>query len=416
MSSLSQADIDALMAGDTALKEATENTGEIDISEYTEENGTLTLEMPTLEISTPETEEEFFAANDNLEEDISEYFSPTEIDALGEIGNICMGTSATTMYTLLGRKVTITTPTVALYKPENILANYRCPFLAISVEFVEGLFGRNLLIIKDYDAALITDLLMGGEGIVDKDNIVLNEIHLSAMSEVMNQMMGSSATAMSNMMNDCVNITPPQVSRVEADESITKFLDAGQPVVKISFDMEIEGLLKSKLLQIMPIDVGKELIASLMHVEQEPEEKEPEKIEIPVKESPLLDERASAISPRSQERKKAPPIETTRVQSVKPATYQSFDDQDEISSAVDSNASNFDLINDIPLQVTVELGKTKKNLSDVLNFGVGSIIVLDKQAGDLVDVIVNGKKIAKGEVVIIEENYGVRITEILRKG
>ena len=343
--------------------------------------------------------------DESFREDILQFFDSNEIDALGEIGNICMGTSATIMYTLLGRKVTITTPTVALYKIDNVLASYKNPYLAISVEFIDGLVGKNLLVLSDYDAALITDLLMGGDGVINKKEFELSEIHLSAMSEVMNQMMGSAATAMANMMDDNVNISPPQVARAEVGDSIGKFLDWESPVVKISFDMEIEGLLKTKLLQIMSIKMAKELISSLMHIGEGPEEA-PAPPPPPPKPQPA--------APPKQQPAPPPQPEKQHVKAVKPASYQSFDEPVPAAFAADVNTANFELINDIPLQVTVELGKARKNLNDVLNFGIGSIIVLDKQAGELVDVIVNGKRIAKGEVVIIDENYGVRITEIVK--
>lgn len=337
----------------------------------------------------------------DIQEDITQYFSADQVDALGEIGNICMGTSATTMYALLGRKVSITTPKVGLYKLDNVFSSFKWPFLAINVEFTEGMSGKNLLIIKDYDAAVITDLLMGGEGHIDRNNIVLNEIHLSAMSEVMNQMIGSAATAMADMMSQGVNISPPEVQRATADDDVTNFLEGSPLVVKISFDMEIEGLLKSKLMQIMTIETANMMIDKLMPKEI----KEPE----PPKAAPVPPPPAVQSAPS---RASAPP-EPKKVQPVKAAAYQSFDEPFLASSSDISNI-NYDLINDIPLNVTVELGKAKKNLKEVLNFGIGSIIVLDKLAGELVDVIVNGKRIAKGEVVVIDDNYGVRITEILR--
>lgn len=340
------------------------------------------------------------------QEDISAYFSADEVDALGEIGNICMGSSATTMYALLGRRVNITTPRVGMYKSENVLSAFQWPFLAISVEFTEGMIGKNLLVMKDYDAAIITDLLMGGEGTVDKKNIVLNEIHLSAMSEVMNQMIASAATAMANMMSHEVNISPPEVQEATASDDVSRFLDGSSLVLKISFDMEIEGLLKSKLMQMMTIDMARSMIKKLMPTE----DPDPVPAPKPVAAPPPPPPPSPAPQPAAQ-RPEAPP-EPKRVQAVKPATYQSFDEPP-ASSAQITNV-NYDLINDIPLQVTVELGKARKNLSEVMNLGVGSIIVLDKQAGELVDVIVNGKRLAKGEVVVIDDNYGVRITEIIR--
>jgi flagellar motor switch protein FliN len=376
MSDMTQEEIDALIGGGTTA---------------------VTQEMLAEDERDLQTFEEIDAQG---REDISAYFGPDQIDALGEIGNICMGTSATTMYALLGRRVNITTPTVALYKAENVLSAFKWPFLAISVEFTEGMFGKNLLIIKDYDAAIITDLLMGGEGHIDKNKIILNEIHLSAISEVMNQMIGSAATAMANMMNHEVNISPPVVEQASAEDDAASYLDGAPLVIKISFDMEIDGLLKSKLMQIMPIDMANMMIEKLMPTEKP--------------EPPKAAAQTAAPAPKPAAPKPAaPPNDAKRVQPVKPATYQSFDEPF-IASTAEISHINYDLINDIPLQVTVELGKARKNLSEVLNLGIGSIIVLDKLAGELVDVIVNGKRIAKGEVVVIDDNYGVRITEIMR--
>lgn len=368
-----------------------------------------------------ETQAEGTIDSDAQGEDLSQYFNPAEVDAIGEIGNICMGTSATTMYTLLNRKVTITTPTVELFRAENILNSYKCPFVAVSVGFVEGLVGKNLFIVKDYDAKLITDLLMGGEGDVDND-VELGELHFSAMSEVMNQMMGSAATAMSNMLGKPINISPPQVSRIEYYESVAKFLDSevSTPVVKVSFDMEIEGLLKSKLLQIMTMDMTKELISLLMSPEPDVEnaKMETKTMQSTISSSPAPAAPPAPPAPPVMPRQAEPVHAEQKIKSVKQPQYQSFDEPVMSPAAsfsgANTNQSNFDLINDIPLQVTVELGKAKKNLNDVLNLGIGTIVVLDKQAGDLVEVVVNGKKFAKGEVVVIDENYGVRITEIIK--
>ena len=344
-----------------------------------------------------------------LEENIRDYFSDTEIDALGEISNICMGTSATTMHALLGRRVNITTPRVALFKAKNVLKSFKWPFMAIKVEFTTGVIGKNLLVLRDYDAALITDLLMGGEGKIDREGVVLNEIHISAISEVMNQMIGSAATAMANMISSDVNISPPVVQQATKDVSPSSFLDVHDEalVVKISFDMEIEGLLKSKLMQVMSLDMAKSIINTLMPVE-EPEDGSAE----PVK-SPPPPPRAPAPAPAAPRQTQTAGSQPKPVKAVKPMTYQSFDENEEEKEQ--DGQVDIDVINDIPLQVTIELGRTRKTMSEVLNFGVGSLIVLEKMAGELVDVIVNGKRIAKGEVVVIDDNYGVRITEIIRK-
>ena len=387
MSDLTQEEIDALING-TKTRTSDDILAE-------EEKDVQTLE----------------AMDADIQEEIAEYFTHEQVDALGEIGNICMGTAATTMYALLGRRVSITTPKVGLFKSENVLASFKWPFLAVSVEYTGGMYGRNLLIIKDYDAAVITDLLMGGEGQVDRNKVVLNEIHLSAMGEVMNQMIGSAATAMADMVGSEVSIAPPEVQQAEPQQDVSNFLDGAPLVVKISFDMVIEGLLKSKLMQIMTVEMAQTMIDKLIPAETK--EAETPKSAPSVNAGPPNAPAGGDPGPQSARARSQAPAEPKRVQPVKPALYESFDEPF-ISSQVEISSVNYDLINDILLQVTVELGKAKKSLSDVLNFGVGSIIVLDKLAGELVDVIVNGKRIAKGEVVVIDDNYGVRITEILR--
>ena len=397
MSNLSQEEIDALLAG--TAQEPSDAVQEI--APLPEAANLSGFEDPALV----------------LREERSLYLTDQEADALGEIGNICMGTSATTMHTLLGRKVTITTPDVSVYRAENVLSPYKSPFLLVSVEYIEGIFGKNLLILQDYAAALITDLLMGGDGNIDKDNLELGELHLSAMSEIMNQMVGASATAMSNMMGSAVNISPPTATSVGVGENVGQFLDGTDMVIKISFDMEIEGLLKSKLMQLMTIETGKMLVDSLMHMgdaaPHTPSEPEPAPAPQPAPAAPAPSAPSAAAPAYSAPpAAKAAEAQPRRVTEVKPLSLQSFDE----TSTSAGEEVDLDLINDIPLQVTVELGKTKKNLSDILNFGHGSIIVLDKLAGELVDVIVGGKRIARGEVVIIDENYGVRITEIFKSG
>lgn len=394
MSNLSQEEIDALLGGTAAQS-----------SDTAQETGPVPEEADL---------SGFEDASLILREDRSLYLTDEEADALGEIGNICMGTSATTMHTLLGRKVTITTPDVAVYRAENVLAPYKSPFVVVSVEYVEGLYGKNLLILQDYAAALITDLLMGGDGNVDKNAIELGELHMSAMSEIMNQMVGAAATAMSSMMGSPVNISPPIATSVGVGENVGQFLDGTDMVIKISFDMEIEGLLKSKLMQLMTIETGKMLVDSLMHMgETAPaEQRAPASQPAPAAAAPAPVAPVTAAPAAKAAAKPATPPQPRRVTEVKPVALESFDEPP--TGAGDE--VDLDLINDIPLQVTVELGKTKKNLSDILNFGHGSIIVLDKLAGELVDVIVGGKRIARGEVVIIDENYGVRITEIFKSG
>lgn len=344
-----------------------------------------------------------------------DYLTPKEIDILGEMGNICMGAAATTMYTLLGRRVTITTPRVYVFSSEDVLSVYKIPFLVVTVEYKKGMDGKNLLILKENDSLLITDLLMGGNGDIDYDNSELDEIHMSAINEIMNQMIGASSTSLSNLLGRTIDITPPSSERYDMDTDVSEMLDGSELVIKVSFDMEIEGLLKSKLMQLMPIEAGKKLAQALLKGTE-------------VQNSTSTQDNLSQITKAETngalsagETMKAPGIKATpsedrlagEAQTVKvnSFSFQSFDEEDTREAAPKASPV-IDLISDIPLQVAVELGKTKKSINDIINMGIGSVIVLDKMAGELVEVVVNGKHIARGEVVVIDENYGVRITDI----
>lgn len=400
---LTQAEIDALLRGEELpIHDDSKDTGEIDISKFEGVEGEVSSSPAVIDSM------DF----DEITEDIYQFLDPVEVDALGEIGNICMGNSATTMSNVLGHRVIITTPTVKLFKSKNVLAAYHCPFLVVSVGYVEGIIGKNLLILKNKDAAIITDLMMGGSGEVDENNIVIDELQLSAISEIMNQMIGASATAMSNMLGIVVNISPPAAENIEADEGVTKFLDGSELVIRISFDMEIEGILKSKLIQMMSLDLAKDLLATQLGGGSSAPEPAPAPAPKPApapapapKPAPAP---APAPAPKPAPRPAAPPAPKVE---VTPAACVSFDEP--AGYEEESVVGNLDLISDIPLEVTVEIGKTKRSLNDVMNLTANSIIMLDRLAGEPVDIIVNGKPVARGEVVVIEENYGVRITEML---
>lgn len=194
---------------------------------------------------------------------------------------------------------------------------------------------------------------------------------------------------------------------------ISPFLDGSQLAIKVSFDMEIEGVLHSELMQIMSIDTGRKMAKAMLGAsagtQNTPGEGAGKTEEPPRRENGRPDHGAPAAGP-SGGKEKAPSGQV----SVKPATYEAFEGA-EPKRAEAANGAAIDLIGNIPLQVSVELGKTKRSINDILNMGIGSVVVLDKMAGELVEVIVNGKRIARGEVVVIDENYGVRITDIVSR-
>jgi len=321
-----------------------------------------------------------------------------EKDTLGEIGNICMGTSATTLSTLLGKRVTITTPRVSTCRGNSYLDEYEKPLVATEVRYTQGVDGNNIFLIKKEDALAITQVLVG----TDTD---LEELYLSAISEVMNQMVGSSSTSLADILHVSVNISPPVVREITRETPLTS---EGELLIKTSFRLEIEDLLVSNLIQIMPFEFGRRLARKLIGED--------------------ADEMVAAPqSPPSQPVKPAPPVtpayaankkDDIRMRNeekveLKAVKFESFDSQGSDFLAEHPEMSkNIDLIIDVPLHVTVVLGKTRKSIKEILEFSRGSIIVLDRLAGEMVDVLVNGKLFAKGEVVVIDDNYGVRITEI----
>lgn len=356
--------------------------------------------------------------------------STQEIDALGEIGNISMGTSATTLFTLLSQKVTITTPDVSLTTWGDLSQSYSSQYVAVKVEYTDGLIGSNLLILKQDDVKIITDLMMGGEGSVTGGD--LTDLHLSAISEAMNQMIGSSATSMSSMFSKRIDISPPKAFIVSfgTSDPYGEF-NVDDTLVKIAFKMVVGNLIDSEIMQLLPMKFAKELVNMLLESSKvnPPPQNQPAPQEAPAAQPVQMQQPVMQQQP-PQQPVQQPAMQQPMMQqpaqgygfdggyqemqrprgpvSVQPAQFQAFDDG--LSS---SEKKNISLIMDLPLQVTVELGRTQKLIKDILEFGAGSIIELDKLAGEPVDILVNGKAIAKGEVVVIDESFGVRITDII---
>lgn len=376
--------------------------------------------------------------NDTGSENATQNTSLTdnEKDAIGEIANISMGTAATTLFSLVNRKVEISTPVVSLATWDDIVEAYERPYVFIRIAYTVGLDGNNLLILKENDVKIITDLMMGGDG-TNTDG-ELGELHLSAICEAMNQMMGSAATSLSSMLNKTIDISPPHADLIDLQENvdegtIDEFLK--NPFVKISFKMEIGDLVNSTIMQLYPISFAKEMCASItQNMEQDaaanasatpqPEAKpEPQPTPQPAPQQTMQSQpmmgQAMQGQPMMGQPVQGQPMMGQPMMSqpmmgqpvnVQPAQFQPF--MGDLSAAFQKE--NIDLIMDVPLEVTVELGRTSKSIQEILDFAPGTIIELNKIAGEPIDVLVNGKYVAKGEVVVIEESFGVRITEIIK--
>lgn len=361
-----------------------------------------------------------------------EVLTEKEKDTIGEIANISMGTAATTLFSLVNRKVEISTPVVSFANWSDICEAYEKPCVFIRIGYTVGLDGSNILVLKEHDVKVITDLMMGGDG-TNTDG-ELGELHLSAISEAMNQMMGSAATSMSSMLNKVIDISPPQADLIDLqetiDESVIDEFLAGE-FVKIRFRLEIGDLVDSDIMQLYPIPFAKEMCESVtQNMEEDTNSTAGSKSSAPEAQpapQPQAAPQAQAAPQMGQPAMGAPmmggqmmgqPMMAQQMPqmygqqpvNVQPAQFQAFTG----SVPVGYGPENIDLIKDVPLEVTVELGRTSKSIKEILDFAPGTIIELNRIAGEPIDVLVNGKYVAKGEVVIIEESYGIRITEIVK--
>ncbi|MGE1193159.1 flagellar motor switch phosphatase FliY [Priestia megaterium] len=339
----------------------------------------------------------------NKSSQVDDYFTEMEKDALGEIGNISFGSSATALSALLNQKVDITTPFVSLVYKEELTNEFPNPHVAVQVQYTEGFSGTNLLVIKHEDAAVISDLMLGGTG--ENPTEIMDEIKLSAVQEAMNQMMGSAATSMSTVFQKKIDISPPSLDilNIQKGEG-TELIPQDDVFVKVSFNLKVGTLIDSNIMQLLSISFAKSLVEELLVPSAEDTAASIEK------ESDLNERQAeppAAEYIQDEETQQAEPVHVPV--DVQPASFSEF----EHMSSPQGNSRNLDMLLDIPLQVTVELGRTKRTVQEILALSSGAIIELDKLAGEPVDILINSKLIAKGEVVVIDENFGVRVTDII---
>lgn len=374
------------------------------------------------------------------------YLSDAEKDVIGEVSNICMGSAATALFSILNHRVNITTPKVSYSTWSELLKSYEAPCVFVQIYYKEGIDGNNIFILQQRDAQVIADLMMGGDGKGEYGE--LSELHLSAISEAMNQMMGSSATALSSIMETRIDISPPTASVVNLTEvvnggEIAEFLKGD--FVKISFSLEIGDLINSELMQLYPFEFAKVLndkflkysgldskvqFGQIVEEEQvaQPEptpDPAPEPAVQPTQPVPQQMVQPQMVQPQMvqpqmvqpqmvqpQMQQVAMPYVMPPVQDVNiaPVQFQPFT----VPPSPLLQTENIDLLLDVPLEVTAELGRTSKSIKEILDFSPGTIIELNRLAGEPIDVLVNGKYVAKGEVVVIEETFGIKVTEIIK--
>ena len=466
-------------------------------------------------------------------------FNEMEFDAIGEIMNISLGSSATAVSTLLGTKVNITTPIVQVLTKDDFDFQDLEPAVGVEISYVKGLSGKSVMLFSRNDVRVIVSMMMGAE--IPEEEFVMDEINASAIREAMNQMMGASATALSEFLGTTVDISTPISYEIDDGNAFKdKYFDGSEDSVVIRFTLEIEGKLSSEFINIMSVDLVKRLLepfkaqfgieddddeyipseepeAPVEAPQAEVQEAAPAEVPQAAKSGPIDQAQADALlasllqaqaeessaeaaqpvssdnaapaenQPPKQEAQ-TPPVQPmpeaapaqpipqaapapaqpipqaapapqaipqgmvmggmmdpmtmqllTQMQQsqtqmmelmremqsgksskaapaepsiIKPLNSKEFLDDAE---GKEENSSNRELLMKVPLEISVEIGRTRKLVKDILEFTQGSLVVLDKMAGEQADLYVNGECIAKGDIVVVEDNFGIRITEILKK-
>ena len=435
-------------------------------------------------------------------------FNAMELDAIGEVMNISLGSSATAVSNLLDHRVDITTPSVSVVPVEEFSIGDLEPAIAIEIKYVSGLEGSNIMLLKREDVKVIVDILMGGE--TPDEEFEINELTISAVCEVMNQMMGAASTALSDFLGRSVNISTPQSFTLDDIKQFKEdhFKTSDGMLVVVRFTLSIENMLNSEFVNVMSVDLARELLGGfgmdISSLSSEPAPAPaPEPAPAPAASSgdggkmsqeeierlmggmsapapapapaassgdggkmsqeeierlmggtsapapapaPAAPAPASTpAAPAQQPAMQAQPMQGVmpqqmpagypgvmpgmmpqqmpmqqpmyyqpdpKVVNAKPLSLPTLDLSKELG---EEQAQNLELIMSVPLEVSVEIGRTRRKVEDVLTFSKGSLVVLDKLAGDQVDLFVNGLCVARGDVVVIDDNFGVRITEVLKQ-
>ena len=389
---LSQAEIDALMNGGSAAAE--DDSKEEKVEEKTEEQSEAEIEEEAVEDAALDVDDEIIAGMDEQ----------ARMDLIGEVGNISMSQAATTLSSILNHRVSITTPRVTKIRFASLMEGIKTPKVATTVEYKEGVIGTNLMLLQVRDASIIADLMMGGPG-NPKEDAEFGDLELSAVAEAMNQMIGSASTSMATMINCKVDILPPKVKLWGEPDNISyDGINPDSIVYRISFNLEVEGLIESEIMQIFTKEMVNDIAAVMMadkatvvNDREVPAEEHPAPAAAPIPQS----QPQTQPQPQPAPQPKQPPVEVSQ------PSFQTLDGHAQVEG------DNLDLLMDIPLNLSVVLGTSKKSVRDILSLNTGSVIELERLTDEPLDILLNGKLIAQGEVVVINDNFGVRITNIL---
>lgn len=339
--------------------------------------------------------------------DTNQKLTEMEIDAIGEIMNISLGSSVTSISTMLDKRVSITTPTVKVTTVEEFAFKSFEPAIGVEINYIQGLTGSNIMILKESDIQIIVGLLLGID--FTGQEFVMDEMNTSAVCEVMNQMMGASATALTQFLGFGVNISTPTSFEIDDSSSFkSKYFSGDDSIVTVGFNLIVEDLINSEFISVINVDFAKELVSQFMKEKPNTESKPQPQAAEPVMQPAGNAQEALYTADSKQVSNQNAGAAEHRVEKIHLNNFSS--DQGALSQ---NQSNNLNLIMSVPLQITVEIGRTKRKIKEILEMTPGTIIELNRQAGSQVDIFVNNKVVAKGDVVIVDDYYGVRVTDVL---
>ena len=472
------------------------------------------------------------------------HLSNEELDTIGEVMNISMGSAATAISTMLDRPVNITTPQLRQDKLANVDCSELEPAIMVKIKYVEGVDGTNIILLRRRDMQIILNLLMGNDDISGTEDFEFDDMSMSAACEVMNQMMGASATALSEVLGFPINISTPESMLIDNITDAYKNFGGENSleteVIAISFEMDISNILNTTFTSFWPLEMAKKIVDTVtrgvhtegsdaapsqpaqqqvppttmqpdmtaqapamgaqqpMQPQAMPQQQMPtmqpdmtaqtpamgaqqpmQPQAMPQQQMPTMQPDMTAqtpamgaqqpMQPQAMPQQQMPTMQpdmTAQAPSMgaqqmpqgygypaqnmmgmpnygqagwqmpyppmyAPNGYPAYPQQQQ---AVNPNVnvqkadfpvfnpgmatkgfgdSNLNLLMNIPLEVSVVIGKTKRKIRDIMDLGQGSVVELDKQTGAPAEIIVNGQLLAYGDVVVVDDNFAVRVTEIV---
>ena len=312
--------------------------------------------------------------------------SAIENEALTELFSVALGSSSAGLSILLSEQVTVSSPKLSIKPSANIMAETQAPFFVLLGEYTGDISGIQFVSVNKQQVQELTEMVDPEAGNED------TERQFEILQEIVQQMYESVSRTFSSLLESEISHSLSGMDMVEQREDfpVANFTTE-EWFVEAAFGLKAQNGKHAEFYMCIPVRLAKKMAAILTDSGEEEELEEIQDMQFDSKDENTKN------------------MQTASSPNIQPVQFSSFDE----TAATNAEPNNMKTLMDIPLKVTVELGRTKRTVKEILGVSQGSIIELDKLAGEPVDILVNDKLIAVGEVVVIDENFGVRVTDIL---